>query len=66
MLGKIIGIGAVGLTQFFMWILLIFGLMTAAQLFISPEVMSQVNTLQQYNGQIPSGGMVRAGEAAQK
>lgn len=66
MLGKIIGIGAVGLTQFFMWILLIFGLMTAAQLFISPEVMSQVNTLQQYNGQIPTGGMVKAGEAAQK
>jgi ABC-2 type transport system permease protein len=66
MLGKIIGIGAVGLTQFFMWIILIFGLMTAAQFFIPSDVMNQVNTLQQYNGQMPAGGMVQAGDAAQK
>jgi ABC-2 type transport system permease protein len=66
MLGKIIGIGAVGLTQFFMWIILIFGLMTAAQFFIPHDVMNQVSTLQQYNGQIPAGGMVQAGDAAQK
>jgi ABC-2 type transport system permease protein len=67
MLGKIIGIGAVGLTQFFMWIVLILGLIVAAQFFIPHDVMQQVNTLQQYNGQLPSGGnMAQAGEAAQK
>ncbi len=67
MMGKIIGIGAVGLTQFLMWIVLIIGLTAAAQLFIPQDVLQQVNTLQQYNGQMPSGGgMVQAGEAAQK
>ena len=66
MLGKIIGIGAVGLTQFLMWIILIVGLTTVAQAFIPHDVLEQVNTLQQYNGQIPSGGMVKAGEAAQQ
>ena len=66
MLGKIIGIGAVGLTQFLMWIILILGITTAAQLFIPHDVMQQVNSLQQYNGQIPGGGMAQAGEAAQK
>ncbi len=66
MLGKIIGIGAVGLTQFLMWIVLIVGLTTIAQAFIPHDVLEQVNTLQQYNGQMPSGGMVKAGEAAQQ
>ena len=67
MMGKIIGIGAVGLTQFLMWIVLIIGLTALAQLFIPQDVLLQVNTLQQYNGQMPSGGgMVQAGEAAQK
>ncbi len=67
MLGKIIGIGAVGLTQFLMWIVLILGLTAAAQLIIPHDVLQQVSTLQQYNGQIPSGGnMAQAGEAAQK
>ena len=67
MMGKIIGIGAVGLTQFLMWIILIIGLTALAQLFIPQDVLLQVNTLQQYNGQMPSGGgMVQAGEAAQK
>ncbi|TAG14601.1 MAG: ABC transporter permease [Sphingobacteriia bacterium] len=66
MMGKIIGIGAVGLTQFFMWIILIGVLTTAAQFFIPHDVMQQVSTLQQSNGQIPTGGMVQAGDAAQK
>ncbi len=66
MMGKIVGIGAVGLTQFLLWIVLIVGLTTLAQLFIPADVLQQVNTLQQYNGQIPSGGMVQAGDAAQK
>ena len=46
MLGKIIGIGAVGLTQFLMWILLI-GIFTAvASSFIPSEVMEQVKSAQ--------------------
>ncbi len=66
MLGKIIGIGAVGLTQFLMWIILIVGLTTAAQAFIPADVMDQVKTLQQSNGQMPGGGMMQAGDAAQQ
>jgi ABC-2 type transport system permease protein len=66
MMGKIIGIGAVGITQFVLWIVLIVGLTTAAQLLIPQDVLAQVNTLQQYNGQIPAGGVVQASEAANK
>lgn len=66
MMGKIIGIGAVGITQFVLWIVLIVGLTTSAQLLIPHDVLVQVNTLQQYNGQIPAGGMVQASEAANK
>lgn len=66
MSGKIIGIGAVGLTQFLMWIVLIVGLSTAAQAFIPHDVMEQVKTLQQANGQMAGGGMMKAGEAAQQ
>ncbi len=58
MMGKIIGIGAVGLTQFIMWIVLIIVLFSGAQLFISHDTMKQVQMLQQ-----SSGGM--AGNAAQ-
>ncbi|NCI47991.1 ABC transporter permease [Sediminibacterium soli] len=66
MLGKIIGIGAVGITQFFIWIVLIIGLTTAAQSFISAETMEQVRTLQQNGGAMPAGGAVQASEAAIK
>lgn len=66
MSGKIIGIGAVGLTQFLMWIILIIGLTTAAQAFIPHDVMEQVQNLQQANGQMPGGGMMKASDAAQQ
>ncbi len=66
MMGKIVGIGAVGLTQFFMWILLIFALTTAAQAFVPHDVMEQVKTLQQHGGAMPGGGMMQASESAQK
>ncbi len=49
MLGKIIGIGAVGLTQFLIWIVLIFTLVTIGNSFISHDVMQQV---QQAQGQV--------------
>lgn len=42
MLGKIIGIGAVGLTQFLMWIVLIAAFTTIASSFIPPDVLEQV------------------------
>ena len=66
MSGKIIGIGAVGLTQFFMWIILIIGLFTAAQAFVPHDVMEQVKNLQQANGQMGPAGMAKAGDAAQQ
>ena len=47
MLGKIIGIGAVGLTQFLLWIGLIVVLAGVAQAFIPHELMAEVNHLQQ-------------------
>ncbi len=40
MIGKIIGIGAVGLTQFFMWLLLILLFGLAASLFIPPDLLA--------------------------
>jgi ABC-2 type transport system permease protein len=52
MLGKIIGIGAVGLTQFIMWIILIIGISTAASALLSPETLQQASDAsQQMNGQ---------------
>lgn len=44
MIGKIVGIGAVGLTQFFMWIILmtVFSIILTST--IPPEVMKQVET----------------------
>jgi ABC-2 type transport system permease protein len=66
MLGKIIGIGAVGLTQLLLWIILIFGLFAVAQLFIPGDTMKQVQELQQMqqSGAIPGGGGFAASEAA--
>jgi ABC-2 type transport system permease protein len=64
MLGKIIGIGAVGLTQFIMWIILIIVLSTAAQAFISHDTMQQVQMLQQHNGVI-QGNTAQVSQSAQ-
>ncbi len=46
MLGKIIGIGAVGLTQFLIWIILIGVISTVASSLIPPEVLQQVQQSQ--------------------
>ncbi|MBY0477896.1 MAG: ABC transporter permease [Chitinophagaceae bacterium] len=51
MLGKIIGIAAVGLTQLFLWIILIFILSSLSSLFISPEVLEEA---QKMNESMPS------------
>ena len=66
MMGKIIGIGAVGLTQFFMWIVLIVVLSSTAQYFIPHDTLQQVQALQQNGGAMPGGGMMQASESAQK
>jgi len=51
MMGKIIGIGAVGLTQFLIWIVLLFGISTLMMSFIPSDVLQQV---QQQGGQMSS------------
>ena len=65
MLGKIFGIGAVGLTQFLMWFILIFILGTVLQLFVPAHIMSEVQQLQQ-SGVPGTGAGIQASEAAQK
>lgn len=47
MMGKIIGIGAVGLTQFLIWIVLIGAITSVLTSFIPPDVLQQVQQTQQ-------------------
>lgn len=62
MLGKIIGIGAVGLTQFLMWIVLIFGLISVAKGILAPETLQQASEAsQQMNGQSAMAAKAAAG-----
>ncbi len=46
MLGKILGIGAVGLTQLLLWIILMSALSLAATAFLPDDIMSQVQQIQ--------------------
>jgi ABC-2 type transport system permease protein len=55
MFGKIIGIAAVGLTQFLLWIGLIMLLFTAVQLFLPAETLQQVQEAQQAQQGLPGG-----------
>jgi ABC-2 type transport system permease protein len=55
MLGKIIGIAGVGLTQFMLWIILLFTLTTAMQFFIPHETLEQFQEMQKTQQQIPGG-----------
>ena len=52
MIGKIVGIAGVGLTQFLLWIILIFTLSSLAGVFIPHELLEQAN---QVNNQVPGG-----------
>lgn len=60
MMGKIVGIGAVGLTQFLLWIVLIIVLYTGAHYLIAPETMQQVQAMQQNGGVTAGGGQASA------
>jgi len=67
MMGKIIGIGGVGLTQFLLWLILIIALVFAATLFVPENIMQEVQAMQQSNA-MPGGmsGMGKASDQAQK
>ena len=53
MMGKIIGIAAVGLTQFLLWIILIFALSTVVSSFVPHELIQQAS---EANKNIPGAG----------
>jgi len=65
MLGKIIGIGAVGLTQFLLWIGLIVILFMIAQAFIPHELLREVNNIQQANA-MGNAQVAQSSEAARQ
>lgn len=56
MMGKILGIGAVGLTQLFLWIILMVGISFAASAFLSPGVMAEVQQIQNNPSMISNSG----------
>ena len=55
MMGKIIGIAGVGLTQFLLWIILIFALMSSMQFFLPAETIQQLQDAQQSQQNMPGG-----------
>lgn len=61
MIGKIVGIGAVGLTQFLIWIILIIGLTSAATAFLPKETLQQA---QESSQQMPGANIQAASGAA--
>ncbi len=54
MMGKIIGIGGVGLTQLLLWIVLIFIISTTAGAFLPSDIMHQVQDIQNNPGMMSS------------
>jgi ABC-2 type transport system permease protein len=53
MMGKIIGIAGVGLTQFLLWIILIFALISSMQFFLPAETLQQIQDAQQSHQNLP-------------
>lgn len=47
MLGKIVGIGGVALTQFAIWVVLVFGIQIGISLMLGPETMAEANAANQ-------------------
>ena len=65
MMGKIIGIGAVGLTQFLLWIVCIGGLAIIAQGLIPHDTWQQVQQIQQANA-MGNASTAKVGDAAER
>ena len=65
MMGKITGIGAVGLTQFLLWIILIGGLAFIGQGLIPRDTWNEVQQLQQANA-MGNSSAAKAGDLAQQ
>lgn len=55
MMGKIIGIAGVGLTQFLLWIILILALLSSMQFFLPAETLQQIQDAQQSQQNLPGG-----------
>ncbi len=66
MMGKITGIGAVGLTQFLLWVVLLIGLAVVAQAFVPPSVWKEVQQLQQAGQMGNASAAVQASDAANR
>jgi ABC-2 type transport system permease protein len=66
MMGKIIGIGAVGLTQFLLWIGLLVGLAILAQGFIPASTWKEMQELQQASQMGNSGAALKVSDAANR
>jgi ABC-2 type transport system permease protein len=66
MLGKIIGIGAVGLTQFLMWIIVVMTLTGVGFSFLPDDMQTQLQQLQASGGQMGTAGMAQASESVKK
>jgi len=62
MLGKIIGIAAVGITQLLLWVIFVLLLMNLAPLFFSQELLQQTQQMQTANQSMP-GGLQQANSA---
>jgi ABC-2 type transport system permease protein len=66
MMGKITGIGAVGLTQFLLWVVLLVGLAILAQGFVPASMWKEVQELQQANAMGNAGAAMKVSDAATK
>jgi ABC-2 type transport system permease protein len=66
MMGKIVGIGAVGLTQFLLWVVLLVGLAILAQGFVPASTWKEVQELQQASQMGNSGSAVKVSEMANR
>ena len=66
MLGKIIGIGAVGLTQFLMWIIVVVTLTGVGMGLLPDDMQTQLQQLQASGGQMGTAGMAQASDSVKK
>ena len=68
MMGKIVGVGLVGLTQFLLWVILTFGIVTVVTTIIAPKDLSKSATsqmMQQQKAMNPAGAEMIKDQAEQ-